>query len=208
MVEENKQLANEDRLPPGQKLLDKLPVLQYGGIPQGIDLESWRLRIWGCVKAPVSLTWKEFDALPKVERTLDLHCVTRWSNYDTHWSGVTLQSMLEAGVIELLPNANYVVQHAAGYSTSLPLAQMTAENFLLATHYEGERITLEHGWPLRGLTGAMPDQAHHKDVYLWKGAKWLNGLEFTEADKLGFWERSGYHNEADVWKEQRFAENL
>lgn len=204
MTEKKTPAATENRLPPGQTWANGLPVLQYGGIPQ-INLATWRLRIWGVVEQEIELTWEDFNHLPKVERTLDLHCVTRWSSLDTHWSGVTLQSMIDAGIIRPLPSARYVIQHAPGYTTNLPLKVITAENFLLATHYEGKPLTVEHGFPLRGLTGAIPDQANQKDVYLWKGAKWLNGLEFSETDRLGFWERYGYHNEGDVWKEQRFA---
>jgi len=195
---------DESRLPPGQTLIEGFPILQYGGIPN-IDIDQWQLRIWGAVENEVSLSWVEFDQLPKVELTLDLHCVTRWTKYETHWQGVPLQTMIDAGIIQPLPSAKFVIQHAPGYTTNLPLSNIMAENFLLATHYESQPITVEHGWPLRGLIGAMPANTNQKDVYLWKGAKWLNGLEFSEIDQPGFWERYGYNNEADVWKEQRFA---
>jgi len=195
----------DPRLPPGQTHTDQFPVLQYGGIPQ-VNLGQWRLRLWGEVEAETDLTWEEFLRLPTVEVKLDLHCVTRWSKYDTNWRGVRLQTLFDEGIVQPLPTARYVIQHAPGYSTSLPLTQMTAENFLLATHYEGEPLTAEHGYPLRGLPGAIPGRGDLKDVYLWKGAKWLNGLEFRKEDSLGFWERYGYNNEADVWKQQRFAE--
>ena len=195
---------DESRLPPGQTLIEGFPILQYGGIPN-IDIDQWQLRIWGAVENEVSLSWVEFNQLPKVELTLDLHCVTRWTKYETHWQGVPLQTMIDAGIIQPLPSAKFVIQHAPGYTTNLPLSNIMAENFLLATHYESQPITVEHGWPLRGLIGAMPANTNQKDVYLWKGAKWLNGLEFSETDQPGFWERYGYNNEADVWKEQRFA---
>jgi len=195
---------DESRLPPGQTLIEGFPILQYGGIPN-IDIDQWQLRIWGAVENEVSLSWVEFNQLPKVELTLDLHCVTRWTKYETHWQGVPLQTRIDAGIIQPLPSAKFVIQHAPGYTTNLPLSNIMAENFLLATHYESQPITVEHGWPLRGLIGAMPANTNQKDVYLWKGAKWLNGLEFSETDQPGFWERYGYNNEADVWKEQRFA---
>ncbi|MCD6476227.1 MAG: molybdopterin-dependent oxidoreductase [Anaerolineaceae bacterium] len=195
---------DESRLPPGQTLIEGFPILQYGGIPN-IDIDQWQLRIWGAVENEVSLSWVEFNQLPKVELTLDLHCVTRWTKYETHWQGVPLQTMIDAGIIQPLPSAKFVIQHAPGYTTNLPLSNIMAENFLLATHYKSQPITVDHGWPLRGLIGAMPANTNQKDVYLWKGAKWLNGLEFSETDQPGFWERYGYNNEADVWKEQRFA---
>lgn len=195
---------DESRLPPGQTLIKGVPILQYGGIPH-IEITQWQLRIWGAVENEVSLSWEEFNQLPKVELTLDLHCVTRWTKYETLWMGVTLQTMIDSGIIQPLPSAKFVIQHAPGYTTNLPLSSTMAENFLLTTHYEGQPITVEHGWPLRGLIGAMPANTNQKDVYLQKGDKWLNGLEFSETDQPGFWERYGYNNEADVWKEQRFA---
>ncbi|NSW54025.1 MAG: molybdopterin-dependent oxidoreductase [Anaerolineae bacterium] len=195
----------DDRLPPGQTRTEQFPVLQFGTIPQ-IDLATWRLRIWGEVRQPAALSWEEVCQLPVTERTLDLHCVTRWSKYDTHWRGFTLQTLLDSGWVTPLPTARFVIQHAPGYTTNLPLNQVVAENFLFATHYEGKPITPEHGFPLRGLPGAIPGRDDLKDVYLWKGAKWLNGLEFSAEDLPGYWERSGYNNEADVWKDQRFAD--
>lgn len=196
---------NDDRLPPGQTRTDQFPVLQYGNIPQ-VNLKTWRLRIWGEVEMELSLSSEELCELPVTERTLDLHCVTRWSKYDTRWRGFTLQTLFDNGLVKPLATARFVIQHAPGYTTNLPLTQATAENFLLATHYEGEPLAPEHGYPLRGLPGAIPGRDDLKDVYLWKGAKWLNGLEFSTEDRPGYWERSGYSNEADVWKEQRFAE--
>lgn len=193
------------RLPPGQTHTEQFPVLQYGTIPH-IDLKTWRLRIWGEVEMEIFLSWEELRELPVTERTLDLHCVTRWSKYDTKWRGFTLQTLFDSGLVTPLPTARFIIQHAPGYTTNLPLSQVTAENFLLATHYEGKPLTPEHGYPLRGLPGAIPGRDDLKDVYLWKGAKWLNGLEFTAEDRPGYWERSGYNNQADVWKEQRFAE--
>ena len=194
----------ENRLPPGQKAIPHFPVLQFGSVPQ-IDIANWRLHIWGEVVKPVELDLDTIYALPQTEKTLDLHCVTRWTNYDTHWSGIILQTLIDEGILTLKPTARYLIQHAPGYMSNLSLSVAMAENFLLATHYEGEPITMEHGAPLRGLPGAIPGRGDLKDVYLWKGAKWLQGLEFTTEDQPGYWERRGYSMEADVWREQRFA---
>jgi DMSO/TMAO reductase YedYZ molybdopterin-dependent catalytic subunit len=195
----------DDRLPPGQTWTNQFPVLQSGSVPQ-IDLQTWRLRVWGEVAIEMALSWEDVSELPTIERTLNLHCVTRWSKADTHWRGFTLQTLLDSGLVTPLPTARFIIQHAPGYTTNLPLNQTTAENFLFATHYEGQPLSAEHGFPLRGLPGAIPGRDDLKDVYLWKGAKWLNGLEFCAEDHPGYWERSGYHNEADVWKEQRFVD--
>jgi len=195
----------ETRLPPGQKAIPHFPVLQFGSVPQ-IDIANWRLHIWGEVVQPVELDLDTIYNLPQTEKTLDLHCVTRWTNYDTHWSGITLQTLIDEGLLELKPSAKFLIQHAPGYMSNLPMSVAMAENFLLATHYEGQPITMEHGAPLRGLPGAIPGHGDLKDVYLWKGAKWLQGLQFTAEDEPGYWERRGYSMEADVWKEQRYAE--
>ena len=191
------------RIPPGQFLTPRFPVLHYGSIPK-VDLENWTFRVWGEVEKPLALTWEEFSALPKTRVTMDVHCVTKWSKLDTSWEGVSLQTLKELGLVVPTDKARFVIQHAEyGYTANLPLDLITADNFLLATHYEDEPITLEHGAPLRGICGAIPGRRDLKDVYFWKGAKWLRGLEFSASDQPGFWERAGYHNEGDVWLEQR-----
>ena len=154
----------------------------------------------------MSWTWDEVMALPRVRLNLDLHCVTTWSKLNMVWEGISLRQLVDDGLVKPKPSAQFVMQHAdGGYSTNLPLAVMLQENFLLATHCDGQPLSPEHGFPLRGVTGAIPGRDDLKDVYLWKGAKWLRGLEFLSADQLGFWEANGYSNEADVWKEQRFS---
>lgn len=194
---------NKKRIPPGQFLTSRFPVLHYGPMPE-LDLEHWKFRVWGEVEKPLELDWKEFSDLPRTKLTMDIHCVTKWSKLDTNWEGVSLLTLMELGLVVPNQNARYVVQHAEfGFTANLPLAVMQAENFLLATHYEGEPLTLEHGAPLRGVCGAIPGRGDLKDVYFWKGAKWLRGLEFRSSDLPGFWERAGYHNEADVWREER-----
>lgn len=193
------------RLPPGQVLTEKFPVLHYGAIP-AFDPHTWDFRVWGEVESPLRLSFGEFMGLPRVDTEFDLHCVTRWSKFDTHWSGVRFNSLIELGLIKLKPAAKFILQHADhGYTTNMPIKLLQAETFLLATHFEGEFITPEHGFPLRGLVGAIPSRKDLKDVYLWKGAKWLRGLEILPEDELGFWEQAGYHNEGDIWKEERSA---
>lgn len=194
------------RIPPGQYLTTRFPVLHYGPIPE-LDLENWKFRVWGEVEKPLVLTWEEFAALPRTKLTMDLHCVTKWSKLETSWEGVSLQTLKELGLVVPSEKAGFVIQHAEfGYTANLPLDVMFGENFLLATHYEGEPISLEHGAPLRGVCGAIPGRDDLKDVYLWKGAKWLRGLEFRANDLPGFWERAGYHNEGDVWLEERLQD--
>ena len=135
---------------------------------------------------------------------MDLHCVTRWSVFDSIWEGVKLSTLIEYDLLKIKPEAAYVLQHAEyGYTTNLPLKVMLQENFLLATHLNGTPLTPEHGFPLRAVVGAIPDRDDLETPYLWKGAKWLRGLEFLSEDQMGFWEQAGYHNQGDVWLEQR-----
>ena len=199
------ELRRQHRLPPGQALTDKFPVLHYGPVPH-TDLNTWTLRIFGLVEPEIVWNWAEFNQLPRTNTTLDLHCVTRWSKFDTAWEGVLLGQLVREGIIRPQPEAKFVVQHCEyGYTTNTPMELVLQDNFLLATHYDGQPLTPEHGYPLRGLVGAVADQHEAKSAYLWKGGKWLRALEFRATDELGFWERAGYHNEADPWKEQRFA---
>jgi len=193
----------EHRLPPGQFLTDQFPVLHYGPIPE-FNPSTWDLRVWGAVETPITFTWDQILDLPRIRVRLDLHCVTTWTILDTEWEGISLQTLVSGGWITPKPEARYLMQHADhGYTTNLPLEVALQENFLLATHYDGQPLTPEHGYPLRAVIGAIPGKSELKDVYLWKGAKWLRGLELMTSDQLGFWEANGYHNEGDVWKEQR-----
>ena len=200
---EEERIKQEGRLPPGQSLTQKFPVLHYGAVP-AFDPLTWDFRVFGEVEAPLRLTWAVFEQLPRTRLKMDIHCVTRWSKFDTEWEGVSVTSLIDAGLIKLKPEAKFVIQHAEhGFTSNLPLQVVLQENFLLATHYEGHPITPDHGYPLRGIIGAIPQKKDLKTSYFWKGAKWLRALEFTAEDKPGFWEQAGYHNDADVWLEER-----
>lgn len=202
--DEEERVRGEGRLPPGQALTGKFPVLHYGPVPR-FNEADWDLKFWGRVEQPLRLTWAEFNQLPRTTLRMDIHCVTRWSKFDTQWEGVSLRTLMDQGLLKLLPDARYVVQHAEfGFTVNLPLDIVLQDNFLLATHFEGQPITPDHGYPLRGIIGAVEGRSDLKVSYFWKGAKWLRGLEFLAHDRPGFWEQAGYHNEADVWKEQRF----
>ena len=195
----------QSRLPPGQSLTRKFPVLHFGSVPQ-VDLAEWRFRVWGELDEEQTWSWEEFNRLPRSKVTYDLHCVTRWSMLDTLWEGVSLGALVEQGLIKPTSKARYVVQHCEeGYTTNTPLDLALSNNMLMATHYDGKALDLEHGYPLRMVIGALPGELDSQTAYLWKGGKWLRGLEFVAEDRLGFWERAGYHNVADPWQEQRFA---
>ena len=195
----------ENRLPPGQSITAKFPVLHYGPTPQ-IDLATWNLKIFGLVEQDVVWNWEQFNKLPRYSVTMDIHCVTRWSKLDTVWDGVSFKTLIDEGFITPKPEATHVIQHCEqGYTTNLPLASMLKDNLLLATHYAGEPLTVEHGYPLRIVVGSFADRSESETRYFWKGGKWLRGLEFRASDKLGFWEENGYNNNADPWLEERFV---
>ncbi len=184
-----------ERTPPGQYLTEKFPVLHYGSVPT-VDLGAWDFRVSGLVDAPFTLTWEQFRALPRARVTADIHCVTRWSKLDTAWEGVPIPAILD--LARLRPEATHVLaQCEQGYTTNMPLAVLDDEDVLLADTYDGKPLDPEHGYPLRLL---VPKR------YFWKSAKWIRGLEFLDHDIAGFWERYGYHNDADPWKEERFSE--
>lgn len=203
--EEN--LRAQSRIPPGQALTEKFPVLHYGRIPD-FNPETWDLRVWGEVEQEHRWTWAEFQALPRDGVTMDIHCVTRWSKFDTTWEGVSLKRLVDEGIVVPKPSAEFLMQHCEyGFTVNLPLDVALQDNFLLATHFNGQPLTPDHGYPLRGVIGYIPEQKDLKSPYFWKGGKWLRGLEFMPQDRLGFWEQAGYHNEADVWKEQRVTQD-
>jgi DMSO/TMAO reductase YedYZ molybdopterin-dependent catalytic subunit len=181
------------RLPPGQVLTQKWPVLSYGG-PPSYDMTRWQLRLYGEVETPATLSWSQFQALPQVNVTADMHCVTTWSRLDNQWEGVAFKEI--AALVRPRSAAAYVIAHcASNYTTSLAVEVLADDDVLLARRHDGEDLTSEHGGPLRLV---VPKK------YAWKSAKWLEGLEWVEHDRLGFWERNGYNNSADPWLEERY----
>ena len=202
--EEEEKVKREGRLPPGQALTNRFPVLHYGPVPR-FNPATWDLRVFGEVEVEKRWTWEEFQKLPHTKVKMDIHCVTRWSKFDTEWEGISIKMLVDEGIIQLKPTAHYLLQHCEyGFTVNVPLEVALAPNFLLATHYDGQPLEPDHGYPLRGIVGNIPG-AEHATPYFWKGGKWIRGLEFLAKDRLGFWEQAGYHNEADVWKEQRFS---
>src|SRR5690349_10364214 len=182
------------RLPPGQYLTEKWPVLHAGTIPH-TDLATWDFEVFGEVEEPITLTWDELRALPATEVTVDIHCVTRWSRFDARFRGVHWREL--AQLCRPRPSARFAIAHAeAGYSENLPLPALEEENAIVAYEADGEPLTAEHGGPVRLV---VPSR------YFWKSAKWLNGIELAAADRPGFWERYGYHNDADPWQEERYG---
>ena len=202
---EEERVRKEGRLPPGQSLTLKFPVLHYGPVPP-FNPASWDFRVWGEVEEEKRWTWDEFNRLPRAKLRMDIHCVTRWSKFDTDWEGVSVKTLVDQGFIKLKPTASYVMQHAEyGFTVNLPLEVVLQQNFLMATHFNGQPLEPDHGYPLRGTVGHIPAEPGLEAPYFWKGAKWLRGLEFMPHDRRGFWEQAGYHNRADVWKEERFG---
>jgi len=193
------------RVPPGQSLTDKFPVLHYGSVPH-YDLSKWTFAVRGEVEDLKQWTWEEFNKLPMREITMDIHCVTRWSKFDTKWKGVWLPDLIEQGIIKLKPTAKFVIEHCEyGFTTNLDIAHFMKPTTLMATEFDGKPLEADHGWPLRVVVGAVKVNAKDPDTrYFWKGGKWLRALEFTQADRPGFWEQAGYHNIARVWPEERF----
>jgi len=183
------------RLPPGQHLTEKWPVLHAGDVPDYPELATWTFRVFGEVEQELELSWEQFNELPRAANVQDIHCVTRWSRFDTQFEGVHWREL--AALVRPKPSAHFAIAHAeAGFTTNVPIAFLADENALLATHANGEPLAPEHGYPLRLV---IPRK------YFWKSAKWLRGIELRATDELGFWERYGYHNDADPWAEERYT---
>ncbi|MDR6162664.1 sulfite oxidase-like oxidoreductase [Pseudomonas fluorescens] len=186
--------ASGNRLPPGQVLTERFPILHEGAVPE-YDTGDWSLRLFGTLDRPIELRYADLQALPQRVLRCDIHCVTRWSKFDTEWGGVHLQDLLQA--FDIQPTSSYVMAHAdPDYQTNLLLADLLHPQSLLATHYAGQPLTAQHGWPLRLVIAGR---------YFWKSAKWLRGLEFVAQEQPGFWEQNGFHLHADPFAEQRFS---
>lgn len=186
--------VNRDRVPPGQTVTAKFPVLHVGSVPR-FDPQTWNFRVYGEVDKPLAFTYDEFTQLPRVMRISDFHCVTGWSRLDNRWEGVSFLEL--ARLAGLKPTARFAIAHCeGGYTTNVPLENMQDENVLLAYRLDGADLSPEHGWPLRLVVPSL---------YAYKCAKWIRALELTVEDQPGFWEVRGYHNHADPWKEERYS---
>ncbi len=182
------------RVPPGQTVTEKWPVLHYGSVPR-TDLSKWHFRIVGLVEEPRQLTWEQFSALPRTSITRDIHCVTTWSRFDNRFEGVPFREVLK--LVKLKPGASHVMVHAEfGFTTNLPLEDLDRDDVLFADKHDGKPLAPEHGWPLRLVV---------PHLYFWKSAKWVRAIEFMAHDKPGFWESHGYHMRGDPWKEERYS---
>jgi DMSO/TMAO reductase YedYZ molybdopterin-dependent catalytic subunit len=184
----------QNRLPPGQRVTEKWPVLHYGKVPS-IDVKKWTFTIAGLVEKERTLNFSEFTALPQVEVFSDIHCVTTWSRFDNFWTGVSTGTIREIAGIKA--EAKYViVRGAGGFTTNLSLEDFLQPDVLFALKHDAQPLTAEHGAPVRLVVPRL---------YFWKSTKWVTGIEFVAKDKPGFWEKAGYHMHGDPWKEERYA---
>ncbi len=182
------------RVPPGQHLVEKLPVLSYGQTPR-FNPKKWDFRIFGMVEDELRLSYEEFRALPLSRQRADFHCVTTWSRLDNVWEGLRTVDLMAR--VRLKPEARHVVVYCdGGYTTNLPLEEFVGEDVMLAWRHDGRDLEPDHGWPLRLVVPKL---------YGWKSAKWVRAIEFISEDRRGFWELRGYHNHADPWTEERYS---
>ena len=185
--------VDPSRLPPGQYNTKRFPVLHVGTTPK-VKLDRWDFKVDGLVKTPVSWSFEEMASLPRVERLCDIHCVTKWSKFDTLWEGIAVTEVLSR--IEVLPQATHVMVIAEhGFTSNLPLGDFDRPGNLFALRYDSADLTPDHGWPMRLVV---------PHLYFWKSVKWVRGLRFLEGDQPGFWERNGYHMRGDPWVEERY----
>ena len=181
------------RVPPGQYLTEKWPVLHYGPVPR-FDPRTWEFRVFGKVLSEVKLSWDEFQKLAQVTVVADMHCVTTWSKLDQRWEGIPFAKIVD--LAKPLPDAKFVIAHSEhGFTANTPIEFTQRDDCLIALRANGEPLSAEHGAPARLVVPRL---------YAWKSAKWLRGIEFSATDKPGFWERNGYHNRGDPWKQERY----
>jgi DMSO/TMAO reductase YedYZ molybdopterin-dependent catalytic subunit len=184
----------KNRIPPGQKLVENFPVLHYDGIPK-FDADKWTFRIWGLVEKERKLSFTEFTSLPHVKVFSDIHCVTGWSKLDNTWEGISSSEIRK--LVNIKPEAKYVMIYCSDdYYTNLSFEDFFQFDVLFALKFNNEDVSLEHGYPVRLIVPRL---------YLWKSAKWVNGIQFLAKDTPGFWESRGYHNHGDPWKEERYS---
>lgn len=185
--------SQSERIPPGQYETGDFPVLSAGPTPR-IPLSSWTFSLEGLLASPRQWTWEQFQALPQQSFTKDIHCVTKWSKLDTHWQGVSLDTLLEQ--VTLKPEARFVMAYCyGGYTTNLAIEDLLKGKAFIGLQYEGVPLTPEHGGPARLVV---------PHLYFWKSAKWIKGLQFIEDNQPGFWERAGYSLYGDPWQQQRY----
>jgi DMSO/TMAO reductase YedYZ molybdopterin-dependent catalytic subunit len=182
-----------NRLPPGQYHTKRFPVLQAGSVPR-VALTDWDFTIDGLVENPVRLSWDDISAMPQTTMTADIHCVTKWSKFDTRWEGVSVDDLMD--LVKPLPEAHHVMVNAYhGFTANLPLVDFVADNNVFAHTYEGVRLDPDHGYPLRLVV---------PHLYFWKSVKWVRGFTLIADEEPGFWERAGYHMYGDPFREQRY----
>ena len=185
----------ENRLPKGQALTERFPILHEGEVPT-YQLEEWSFRIFGEVEKEVVLTYQDILDMPQTTVTSDIHCVTRWSKFDTSFTGVLVKDFLKE--LKINPTGSFVMIHGDhDYTANVLLEDLLDDNVLLAHSYNGEKLTNKHGWPLRLV---LPK------LYFWKSVKWIRGFEFMKENKPGFWEQNGFHMNGDPFKEERFSD--
>ncbi|MDZ4277796.1 MAG: sulfite oxidase-like oxidoreductase [Dehalococcoidia bacterium] len=183
-----------DRVPAGQRVTDGWPVLTYGAAPR-VDLKEWTFQVAGAVEEELSFTWEDFNGLPQVAATSDVHCVTGWSKLDNEWQGVAFRELMKH--IRPQPEAKHAMAHSyGGYTTNVPLDDLLGDGVLFAHSHNGEPLAPEHGGPMRLVV---------PHLYFWKSAKWVRGLFFMPDERPGFWEMYGYHIRGDPWKEERYS---
>jgi DMSO/TMAO reductase YedYZ molybdopterin-dependent catalytic subunit len=193
--------VDPSRLPPGQYFTERFPVLHAGTVPEYTDLSTWDFTIFGAIHSqPRTLSWDELHALPTAETTTDIHCVTKWSKFDTTWRGVPFDEVMK--LVDVATDATHVMWHSEyGFTANVPLEDVTGTDeaglpkAMLAYEFGGQPLEPDHGYPLRSLV---------PHLYFWKSAKWLRGVEFMTADRPGFWEQNGYHMYGDPFREQRY----
>lgn len=182
-----------DRLPPGQYHTKRFPVLQAGSAPD-VDLSTWDFVIDGLVAEPKRWTWADLSAMAAQSMTADIHCVTKWSKFDTEWTGIPVRQIWD--MVDPSPDARFVMVNAYhGFTANLPLDDFLADTSMFATAFGGEPLTLDHGYPMRLVV---------PHLYFWKSVKWVRGFTVTAEDAPGFWERNGYHMYGDPFREQRY----
>ncbi|RLS58992.1 MAG: sulfite oxidase-like oxidoreductase [Planctomycetota bacterium] len=183
------------RIPPGQSQTRKWPVLHFADVPD-VDLSTWTLQVGGLVATPLTYTWEQYRALPRVRVFADFHCVTRWSRLGNVWEGVSVHELARRAGLQ--PQAQYVIAtgYDYGWTTNLPLSDFLAPDALIADQHDGEPIDADHGGPARLMVPLL---------YAWKSAKWIKRIDFVAHDQPGYWERAGYHNHGDPWTEERFG---